>query len=305
MAQMTGWHLAILAIGSLGFGALALATDRQGEMLLGKLPAPRWRRLARLAGWSLLAVALAVSIALWGGGVGITLFLGWLTIAGAALVFAIPRWSRLPERRPRPARKAPAAAVAAGGQASVTEAGIGAATSAAAGKPAGLATTLARRLRQALPAALLALTVAVFATALIRAQAGPLEGPGAIHGKVGPWPLILAEADMASPEIVDLDVPLKAFRIRFCEACDGDIRFAYLKVNPPRSLRAAGMAFEGARWERRVEIQLPATVSADSELWLTVVGKDGSVHQASWPLRRVSPASVAWFDNRMRKESDE
>lgn len=293
MAQMTGWHLAILAIGSLGFGALALATDRQGELLLGRLPAPRWRRLARITGWALLAVALVISIILWGSGVGITLFLGWLTIAGAALVFAIPRWSRLPQRAPRPARKA--------GAAVGSKAALGADGATAAGATA----TLARQLRRLVPAALLALTVAIFVTALIRAQAGPLERADAVQGKVGPWSLILAEADRDPPEIVDLEVPLKAFRIRFCEACDGDIRFAYLKVNQPRSLRAAGMGFEGARWERRVEIQLPANVTADSELWLTVVGKDGSVHQTSWPLRRVSPASVAWFDNRMRKQSDE
>ncbi len=305
MAEMTGWHLAILAIGSLGFGALALATDRQGELLLGRLPAPRWRRLARITGWALLAVALVVSVILWGSGVGITLFLGWLTIAGAALVFAIPRWSRLPQRAPRPARKAGAAV----GKAAVG-AGDAAATASIAGqggasRAAGAAAMLARQPRRLVPALLLALTVAVFVTALIRAQAGPLERADAVHGKVGPWSLILAEADRDPPEIVDLEVPLKAFRIRFCEACDGDIRFAFLKVNQPRSLRAAGMGFEGARWERRVEIQLPATVNADSELWLTVVGKDGSVHQTSWPLSRVSPASVAWFDNRMRKQSDE
>lgn len=296
MAQMTGWHLAILAIGSLGFGALALATDRQGELLLGRLPAPRWRRLARITGWALLAVALGICVILWGSGVGITLFLGWLTIAGAALVFAIPRWSRLPQRAPRPARKAGAA---------VGKAAVAAAGAAEAEPVAGAAARLARQLRRLVPAALLALTVAVFVTALIRAQAGPLERADAVQGKVGPWSLILAEADRDPPEIVDLEVPLKAFRIRFCEACDGDIRFAFLKVNQPRSLRAAGMGFEGARWERRVEIQLPANVNADSELWLTVVGKDGSVHQTSWPLRRVSPASVAWFDNRMRKQSDE
>lgn len=284
MTAMTGWHFAILLLGAIGFGALALASERQGEQLLGRLPTPRRRTLYRVIGWALLALALAICVLLWGGGVGATYFFGWLTIAGAALVFAIPHWSPEAKQRERPARRTPAA-------------GAGRA-------PAEIARPALRPQRVA-AALMLGLMLVVFVVALIKAQAGPLDRATAIHGQVGPWPLVLAEADAEGPEIVDMGVPLKAFRLRFCEACDGEIRFAYLKVNRPRSLRAAGLAFEGARWERRVEIQMPATLGADSDLWLTVVGKDGSVHQASWPMQQVAPATVAWFDNRLETGVDQ
>jgi len=42
---------------------------------------------------------------------------------------------------------------------------------------------------------------------------------------------------------------------------------------------------------------LPSNLTARSELWMTVVGKDGAVHQASWPMAAVSPATVTWFAN--------
>ncbi|WP_341644794.1 hypothetical protein [Thauera sp. SDU_THAU2] len=63
------------------------------------------------------------------------------------------------------------------------------------------------------------------------------------------------------------------------------------------------MAFMGQRWERRVEIPLPSTTRADSELWLTVVGKDGSVHQTMMRMDRASPATVAWFDEQRSKHA--
>ena len=138
--------------------------------------------------------------------------------------------------------------------------------------------------------------MAIFSIALARVEVQPLKRADAMQGTVGPWPFTFAEADRAGPELMEMDVPMKEYRLRFCEACDSGIRQAYLKVNQPRSARAVGMAFMGQRWERRVEIPLPSTTQADSELWLTVVGKDGSIHQTALRMDRVSPASVAWFD---------
>ncbi|ENO90445.1 DUF3325 domain-containing protein [Thauera linaloolentis] len=269
---LSGMHLSILVLSLLGFCALAFATERHAKHLLGRMPAPGWRRMARVAGWLLLFVALAQGIAALGSGVGITLWLGWLSIAALALVFALPKWPWQPPVRENPARNRPRDD---------------------AGQSPAVAVSRSRRW---VAAGLLAATVAVFAIALLRVEPQPLQREDAIQGTLGPWSFTLAEADRNAPEVVDMDVPIKAFRLRFCEACDADIRHAYLKVNKPRSMRAAGMAFEGARWEREVEIQLPANLQADSELWLTVVGKDGSVHQAAWSMERVSPATVAWFD---------
>ncbi|MBW7901928.1 MAG: DUF3325 domain-containing protein [Rhodocyclaceae bacterium] len=277
---MTLAHLSMLALSLLGFTALALATERHARHLLRRLPTPRWRLLARVAGWLLLAAALASGIRALGADVGLTLWLGWLSVAALALVFALPKWPWQPAAAPAPARRT---------------------RDPAADGSAPLPADDAFRHRTAW--ALLAATVAAFAVGLLREEPHPLQRGDAQRGRIGPWTFALAEADRQPPEVVDMDVPLKAYRLRFCEACDLDIRHAYLKVKRPRSLRAAGMAFNGARWERRVEIQLPANLTADSELWLTVVGKDGSVHQASWPMSQVSPATVAWFEQ--QRKSDE
>lgn len=274
---LTGAHLGILGLSLLGFLALALATERHAEHLLartlGRLPGPRWRLLARCAGWLLLAIALAMAVQVLGVGIGITLWLGWLSIAALAWVFTFPYWPWQPVAVDRPAR-APKAGLP---------------------QP---------RLRRGIAAGLLLATAAVFATGLARMDVPPLQRSDAIQGQVGPWRFTLAEADQQPPEVMEMDTPMKEYRLRFCDACDADIRHAYLKVNPPCSDRASGMGFMGARWERRVEIPLPATTEAGSALWLTVVGKDGQVHRVHWRMDQVSPATVAWFQKqRSRHET--
>ena len=99
---------------------------------------------------------------------------------------------------------------------------------------------------------------------------------------------------------MEMDVPMKEYQLRFCETCDSEIRHAYLKVNKPRSARAVGMAFMGQSWKRRVEIPLPSTTHADSELWLTVVGKDGKIYQTALRMDQASPATVLWFDEQRK-----
>ncbi len=274
---MTPIHLAILLISLAGFAALALATERHAEHLLGRLPAPQWRLLARVIGWVLLVIALALGIASMGTGVGITLWLGWLSIAALALVFAFPKWPWRPKERVKPAR--PARAAQAG----------------AALPPA------PPRARRRAAAVLLVAVPVVFLLALKATPIAPLLRADAFAGQVGPWSFRLAESSHNVPELVAMDIPMKSYQVRFCEDCDAQIRAAYLKVNKPRSLRAAGIVLNGARWNRNVDIQLPANTTADSMLWLTVVGKDGEMHQAAVRLANVSPATVAWFKQREDK----
>lgn len=274
---MTPIHLAILLISLAGFAALALATERHAEHLLGRLPAPQWRLLARVIGWVLLVIALALGIASMGTGVGITLWLGWLSIAALALVFAFPKWPWRPRERVKPAR--PARAAQAG----------------AALPPA------PPRARRRAAAVLLVAVPVVFLLALKATPIAPLLRADAFAGQVGPWSFRLAESSHNVPELVAMDIPMKSYQVRFCEDCDAQIRAAYLKVNKPRSLRAAGIVLNGARWNRNVDIQLPANTTADSMLWLTVVGKDGEMHQAPVRLADVSPATVAWFKQREDK----
>jgi hypothetical protein len=151
------------------------------------------------------------------------------------------------------------------------------------------------RTRRRIAAALLLMTALVFSDRLARVEPQLLLRPDAVRGSVGPWRYTLAEAQREPPEVMALEVPMKEFRLRFCDSCDLEIRQAMLKVNRPRSARASGMAFMGQRWERTAEIPLPDSVTADSELWLTVIGKDGMVHQAAMRMDQVSPATVAWF----------
>ncbi len=269
---MTGAHISTLVLALSAFAALALATERHAKHLLRFLPAPRWRLAARVLGWVLLGLALVCAMrGLATPGIGIALALGWMAIAALAMVFGLPKWPWQPPVKATPAR-APRAKGGAGPEEAL------------------------RVPRRWIGWGLLGVTAAVFSVALLRVETKPLHRADAIRGQIGPWAFRFAEADRDTPEIADMQVPLKAYRLRFCETCDTEIMQAYLKVNRPRALRAAGMAFDGSRWDRSVEIQLPANLTASSELWLTVVGKDGSVHQTRWPMRTVSPTTVDWFE---------
>ncbi|MBS7780497.1 DUF3325 domain-containing protein [Acidovorax sp. CCYZU-2555] len=274
---MTLIHIAILLVSLAGFAALALATERHAEHLLRRVPAPQWRLLARVVGWVLLAIALALGIVYMGTGLGITLWLGWLSIAALALVFAFPKWPWQPKERVKPARPAKA----------------GAAAPALPPAPP--------RARRWIAAALLVAVPVVFLLTLKSTPIAPLLRADAVAGQVGPWSFRLAESNRNVPDLVAMDIPMKSYQVRFCEDCDAQIRAAYLKVNKPRSLRAAGIVLNGARWNRSVDIQLPANTTPDSILWLTVVGKDGEMHQAQVRLADVSPATVAWFKQREDK----
>jgi len=134
-----------------------------------------------------------------------------------------------------------------------------------------------------------------YAWSLHQVPVKPVARADAIGGQIGPWSFRLAEVDHAPPKRVVRDIALKAFQLRFCDACDADIRSAYLRVNKPRSLRGAGIAFSGARWDRSIDVQFPAQTRADSELWLTVEGKDGTVYQTAVPLSRIAPNTAQWF----------
>ncbi|SDF57777.1 MULTISPECIES: DUF3325 domain-containing protein [unclassified Duganella] len=262
-------HIGILAISLLGFLALALASERYGEHLSGRQPSPRAQLLARIAGWLLLAVALAWGITELNAGIGIAMWLGWLSVAALVLVFSFPKWPWQPPAREKPDRipRLPAAG-----------------------------TVPVPRVRRVVAALLLVATGSVFAYSLARVEPQLLKRPDAVRGKIGPWEFTLAEAHREAPELMAMDIPFKEFRIRFCETCDLEIRQVLIKVNKPRNERTTGMAFFGARWERKAEIPLPSTINADSELWLTVVGKDGSVHQQAVRLVLVSPSTVEWFN---------
>ena len=72
-------------------GCLALGMERYFHAWLGRAATPRQRKDLRLAGWLLLAGALALSIRHWGASIGPVIWLGVLTFAilGVALILAV------------------------------------------------------------------------------------------------------------------------------------------------------------------------------------------------------------------------
>ncbi len=111
----------------------------------------------------------------------------------------------------------------------------------------------------------------------------------------GPWTVRLAEWRV---EPAQLDGPagyLKTFSLALCEECIPQVKAAYLRVGKPRSLRAAGALLSGSPYRQIAEVSIPRRATADADLWLTLEGWDGSVHQVSWPMSQASPATAAWL----------
>lgn len=269
-------HLCAMALSLLGFVGLAAASERHSELILPQPLTMAQRKVARLLGWSLLVIALVLCFGDWGAGVGPVAWLGGLTIVGAALAFYLPNW---PWQPAKPVRKAKAQPVFKMDETAVLK---------------------ARYKRNAAIGVMMVIPV-FFAYMLWDAPVKSTMRPDAYHGKIGPWEFSFAEAERKKPVLVAMDVPTKEYYIRFCESCDKEIRGAYLKVNKPRSLRGAGMVFFGGQWDRWVSINLPMNAKSSDLLWVTVEGKDGSVHYASIPLAEVSPTTAKWLD---RKNAD-
>jgi hypothetical protein len=113
--------------------------------------------------------------------------------------------------------------------------------------------------------------------------------------KVGPWTVRLAEADLLPPQVQGLAGPIKPFSLALQGSAVAEVRAAYVKVGKPRSLRAAGAIFFGSPYRLTAGLALPRTTAATAQIWLTLEGWDGSVHQASLPLAEASPVTERWL----------
>ena len=116
--------------------------------------------------------------------------------------------------------------------------------------------------------------------------------------QVGPWSARLAEHELGGPHDEGIYGFHKPFVVAFCETCLPQIKAAYLRIGEPQSLRAAGALLMGNPYALEGEVVVPPRASPDSELWLTVEGWDGNVHQASIPLAQASPDTRAWLEQR-------
>ncbi|RON50832.1 thiamine pyrophosphate-binding protein [Pseudomonas frederiksbergensis] len=114
--------------------------------------------------------------------------------------------------------------------------------------------------------------------------------------QVGPWSLRLAELRDEAPRPDGAASHLKVFNAALCNACVEQVKATYLRIGKPRSLRAAGVIFFGTPYRMGASLPVPVKTPADAELWITMEGWDGAMHQASIPLSQASPATLAWLN---------
>ena len=114
--------------------------------------------------------------------------------------------------------------------------------------------------------------------------------------KVGPWSLDLAELRDEPPRADGPAGHFKLFNAALCKTCTEGAKAIYLRIGKPRSLRAAGTIFFGAPYRMITSLPIPPRTRPDADIWITIEGWDGSMHQASVPLAKASPATVAWLE---------
>lgn len=271
------WDLAVLALSVTAFTCLALTTQRQGAILLGRPATARQKLWLRLAGWSMLVLALLLSIRGWRGNFGPLLWFGWMTMAALAVVLAITYWpwrKQVPARAPRPARETPAV-------------------------PSGLPPVGLRAWRGVLAVLCIGLPLWL-GWALYQTPMHPLLRADAVQGQVGPWTFVLAEEDQDEPpEATASGVFVKHLMLSFCDECDREILAAYVRLRESSSPKSLGLMFRGERWEREGVLIIPPAAASQDQVWLTVVGKDGKVHQTALELARISPAAARFVEEKM------
>ncbi|MCE1118719.1 MULTISPECIES: thiamine pyrophosphate-binding protein [Pseudomonas] len=128
-------------------------------------------------------------------------------------------------------------------------------------------------------------------------------GANAIHDiQVGRWSLDLAELFDEAPRAQGPAGHFKSFNAALCSTCTEGVKAIYLRVGKPRSLRAAGTIFFGAPARMSTSLPIPPRTRADADIWITIEGWDGKMYQASVPLAKASPATVAWLEKQGGKK---
>ncbi|MBD8493171.1 thiamine pyrophosphate-binding protein [Pseudomonas syringae] len=112
---------------------------------------------------------------------------------------------------------------------------------------------------------------------------------------VGPWRLRLAELREEAPRLDGSLGYMKVFNASLCTECIDRVKATYLRIGKPRSLRTAGVIFFGPGYRMGAFMQIGPDTAPDADLWITMEGWDGAVHQTSIPLSQASPTTVAWL----------
>lgn len=280
------WDMAIFILSLSGFVLLALASEREGKLLLCRMPTMREKLFFRLLGWPLLALALVICVKGWHGNFGTVIWFGWLTMAATVLVFIISYW---PWRKKPPEHKKHSF------------------TQKVAAEKEDRADTVTTHTRQAslqqwgrrgILILGLAAIPAWFGWTLFQVPVQPLLRADVVHGQAGPWTFVLAEEEQEPPEMTPSGTPVKHIHLRFCEQCDAQIRTAYLRVRQPRSQNALGLRFTGDHWNREAVLAIPPAATLQDQIWLTVVGKNRETYQVALDMAQVSPATVQFIQER-------
>lgn len=114
--------------------------------------------------------------------------------------------------------------------------------------------------------------------------------------QVGPWSLRLAELRNEAPRLSGPAGYMKDFNAALCDASVEQVKATYLRIGKPRSLRAAGVIFFGTPYRMGAALPVPERTPVDAEIWVTMEGWDGTMHQGSIPLSQASPATIAWLN---------
>lgn len=258
--------IVILIVSITGFVLLALTLPRHRERLLRRPLAISTASLKWL-GCGILALALIVASQGWAHDVAITVWLGWLTVAGWLVVLLLSYWPdsgsrKAPRRRQLrrlTSRQSPP--VSSSGRWWARGCGV----------------------------LMLAISVG-FLAAVQRAPDQPLSRADAYHGQIGPWSYVLAEVDPSRPA-----EEASAFELRFCDLCAPLVRQASLRLGAEPAGR--GHRFEGrgatktatvpsAEW-----IQLSANREAGVAIagWLQVIDHQGRQYQQRIDIAALSP----------------
>ena len=291
--RLPGWDLVLLGLALAGFVLLAMASDREGRVLLGQLPSRRRKRALRLVGWPLLTAALVVSVLGWNGNFGPVLWFGWLTVAALCVVFGlagttpargraggrnearIPATGPTPDRAAKPITRGPITPGREPGRSS--------------------ARSSTRRL---LTPCLLTLPVLLVIYVAAAAPRAALDRDAGVAAEVGPWSFRLTEEQIGPPAPTAVGIPAKHLVLQFCDRCDGEVRAAWVQLGEPWSTATRGLRFIGERGPREALLPLLAHASSADQVWITVLGKDGRLHRTALPLAAVSPAAAALLAER-------
>ncbi len=286
------WYLFVFALNLCGFALLALSTDREGEVLLGRRAFARQRLAFRLLGFALLVWTQWLCMKAWLPAFGAVMWFGWLTVAAVALVLTITYWPWRPKQAPRRARLPSPQ----NQHQDYGDSKVGVHSRARVGL---------RHLACATGAAALIVIPVLLGIKLWKAPATSIQRADALHGQIGPWFYVLAESNLRAPKRTPNGVFIKAFELRLsCPdsftdvACESGIGLVYLRVRKPRNLRTAGNLFIGSPWRREVEIAIPPGTTLDDQIWLTIQATDGQVYHTGLNIGELSPATANFIKDK-------